>query len=704
MIDIVPRLRAGIVPALVLLSATFLPTSGVAAEMPPLSGEVLFPPADSLTTRAELSGELRQWHKVTLTMDGPRASQYGQTLLHVNENSGKLDLDARANGGPPGRLNFMHPNPFLDYRMTVTFTHESGTPSYSVPGYFAGDGNAAESGAMSGNKWRAHVSPDKTGVWNWKVSFAAGVDISIDPDKAGRPYRPYDGLTGSFTVEKSDKTGVDFRARGRLAYVGERYLRFLGSNEYFLKGGTDSPETLLAYADFDDTKTMHVPGRRHWVGPADGHGLHEYAPHKQDWREGDPTWRGGKGRGLIGAINYLSSKGLNAMSFIPHSGGADGDNTWPWVSRNDRLNFDVSKLDQWEIVFEHAQSKGLFLHFKLQEQENDSGWPHRFGLRPNSVIPEALDGGSLGRERKLFTREFVARYGHHLALNWNLGEESQMMPKNVQEWSAYFARLDPYNHHRVLHTLGSWEGHDAAYTPLLGDPTGLTGPSMQTKNYRDAHAFTLHWNKASRESGKQWVVTYDEQGNGWWGTPPDDGFQNWNADLDFDNMDFGGTGEIATVDEVRKYEIWAHYMAGGAGIEIYSGYQPVHNDLDLEDFRSRDRTWNTVRYVLDFFRVNEVPFWEMENHNALIGNTANDNSKYCFAKPGEVYLVYLPEGGTSQLDLSGTSGSYDVRWYDPRNGGELQRGSIETVTAGGAVELGAAPEEQGEDWLVVVRK
>ena len=76
----------------------------------------------------EITGELKQWHKVTLTIDGPSA--------HETNNA---------------------PNPFLDYRMMVTFTHESGPPSYRVPGYFAADGNAARTSATSGNKWRAHL-------------------------------------------------------------------------------------------------------------------------------------------------------------------------------------------------------------------------------------------------------------------------------------------------------------------------------------------------------------------------------------------------------------------------------------------------------------------------------------------------------------------------------------------------------------------
>ena len=91
-----------------------------------------------------ISGDLRQWHKVTLTLTGPQA-------------------DETANA----------PNPFLDYRLSATFTHESGAPSYVVPGYFAADGNAASSSATSGNKWRAHVAPDKTGDGTIGFLFSA---------------------------------------------------------------------------------------------------------------------------------------------------------------------------------------------------------------------------------------------------------------------------------------------------------------------------------------------------------------------------------------------------------------------------------------------------------------------------------------------------------------------------------------------------
>ena len=175
---------------------------------------------------AAISGELRQWHKVTLTFTGPQASETDTS-----------------------------PNPFTDYRMTVVFTHESGSPRYEVPGYFAGDGDAANTSATSGNKWRAHVSPDKVGRWNWRASFVSGPNVALLPTATGQATPPVDGATGSFDVAASDKKAPDFRARGRLQYVGKHYLRFAGSGEYFQKAGADAPETLLA---FEDLSLIHI--------------------------------------------------------------------------------------------------------------------------------------------------------------------------------------------------------------------------------------------------------------------------------------------------------------------------------------------------------------------------------------------------------------------------------------------------------------
>lgn len=97
--------------------------------------------ATTSASALEVSGDLQTWHKVTISVEGPFARE----------------MDTA-------------PNPFTDYRMTARFEHESGSPVYEVPGYFAADGEAARSGASEGNIWKAHLSPDKPDAMSFHSS------------------------------------------------------------------------------------------------------------------------------------------------------------------------------------------------------------------------------------------------------------------------------------------------------------------------------------------------------------------------------------------------------------------------------------------------------------------------------------------------------------------------------------------------------
>ena len=600
----------------------------------------------------QLSGDTKQWHKVTLDLAGPYA--------HEKDNS---------------------PNPFTDYRMSVRFTHDDGTV-YEVPGFFAADGDAANSSAESGTTWRAHFAPDRMGKWTYRVAFARGKHAAVNESVDTTPLPAYDGKSGSFQVGPSDKTGRDLRGKGRLQYVGKRYLQFAGSKKYFLKVGADAPETLLAFADFDNTV----------AGNPKKAPLKTWSPHLKDWQSGDPTWQDDKGKGLIGAINYLSGKGCNAFSFLTYNAGGDGDNVWPFIQREVKLHYDCSKLDQWGIVFDHGTARGMYLHFKMQETENDD---HRRGKGNGGNVPESLDGGELGVQRKLYCRELIARFGHNLALNWNLGEENTQTTRQQKAMINYIAKTDPYDHNIVVHTFPGEQ--DKVYVPLLGDQSKLTGTSLQNSSLETTHAQTVKWVTAAEKAGKPWIVAFDESGSAAHAQCPDLGYKG------FDGHDRTGK-MVYTQHKVRKQTLWGHLLGGGAGCEYYFGYQFAENDIVCEDWRSRDQSWDYCRIAIGFFHDNEIPFWEMTNTDELVGNPKHGVSRYCFSKPGEIYLAYLPDGGEQMLDLSGAKGSFTVRWFNPRDGGDLQNGSVSTIQGGGSVSLGKPPAEAGQDWLAVVKR
>ncbi len=590
-----------------------------------------------------ISGELRKWHKLSLAFDGPQHDE-----------------------------SDVNPNPFLDYRLNVTFTHGVSGKSYVVPGFFAADGEAAETSATVGKQWKVHFRPDETGAWNYTASFRSGADVAISTNSsAGTANALINGLSGSLTIEASNKTGADFRAQGRLEYVGERYLRFAETGDYFVKGGSDAPENFLAYDDFDNT-------------PNNGSRRKSWSPHAGDWNPGDPSWKSGKGTEMIGALNYLASEEVNAFSFLTMNINGDDKNVYPYITTSDFKHFDVSKLDQWEIVFEHAQTLGLYLHFKTQETEND----------------QLLDGGDLGVNRKLYYRMLVARFGHHLALNWNLGEENDIWSERndpnqtrVKAYAQYIHDLDPFDHHIVIHSYPGQQ--DQVYNPLLGNQSQLTGASVQT-GYSNVYRDTKKWVDASLAAGKPWVVANDEQGGADVGVPPDLGYLDPNTGQTYQGKNSDGNTVSVTQDDIRKKTLWGNLMAGGAGVEYYYGYKLPQSDLSLQDYRSRDLMWDYTRYALQFFNQ-YMPFAEMTSNANLV------NNGWCLAKTGEVYAIYLENGGTTTLNLGSDGATYDVQWYNPRTGGSLQTGSVPTVTASGNVAIGNPPGTTSQDWVALLR-
>lgn len=585
----------------------------------------------NIVSAQEIQGELKKWHKVTLVFEGPDSSEQAED------------------------------NPFLNYRLNVTFTHQASGEVFLVPGFFAADGNAGNTSADSGNIWKVHFTPDQAGQWGYAVDFKKGKWAAVRTSKKLKTGEFMDDTSGTFTITESDKTGRDFRGKGRLQYVSEKYLKFQ-NGEYFLKCGSDAPENFLAYDKFDGT--FHNDGHKDNL-------VKTWSAHLQDWSAGDPTWGGGKGKEIIGAVNYLASKGMNAFSFLTMNIAGDDQNVFPYVDYDTWDRFDVSKLDQWEILFEHADKLGMFLHFKTLEHENQ-------GL---------LDNGGTGLYTKLYYRELIARFGHHLALNWNLAEETgdwtetpPTFPLDATErirLAQYISEIDPYNHHLVIHN-GAW------YDPIYGPNTKFTGASLQTNkpDFSRVHAQTLKVIEEAESTGKVWAVAVDEPGDAQHSLITDE--------------------EDPEHNDARKNGLWGAMMAGAWGTEWYFGYKHPHSDLSCQDYRSRDLFWEQGKICLDFFNNNEIPFWNMESDDSLISSKGD----YVLAKPGDMYVVYLKNGGESTLDFGNSNSEYDVLWYNPRKGGELQKGKIKSISGSGKQSLGLPPikKERDNDWVVLVTK
>ncbi|WP_206485100.1 DUF5060 domain-containing protein [Thalassotalea sp. G2M2-11] len=576
----------------------------------------------------------QQWHPVALNFSGPETSE-------LDDN-----------------------NPFLNYLLTVTFSQ--GDQQYNVRGYYAADGNAAISGTDAGNVWQVKFRPPNTGTWHYHAQLQYGENIAISGNN-GQPLE-LEYAKGQFKVQPSDKVAPDLRGIGRVS-VKNGYFYSPSSNQYLLKVGANGPENFLGYYAIDGTYRV-VQDVRDGEANVDEK-LHLYSDHKKDWQHGDPTFRGGKGKSIFGAINYLASKGMNSVYFLTLNINGDGRDVWPYVDHKDFTRFDVSKLAQWEQVFEHMQQRGIMLHIVTQETENE----------------RLLDDGNVGPMRTLYYSELIARFGHHLGLVWNLGEENGYAkwsppPQDDNQRKAmvdFFAENDPYDHPVVIHTHAEVNTRKPVLDPLLGYK-GLDGLSLQAHDRKHAGDVVRTWQKNSEQSGNKWLITMDEIGM-------------WHTGADIDANDPGHVS-------LRGDVLWGTLLSGAAGVEWYFGAKVPHNDLTSESWRVRDQLWTLTKHARDFFE-NYLPWWQMQSNLQVV----EQEGTYAFAKYQEVYAIYFPhKTQTFNINLTGVKGDYQVHWYNPVEGGSLQTGSAKIIQSGSLVNLGKPPAREDKDWVVLLKR
>lgn len=584
-----------------------------------------------------LDGNLKKWQPVTLTFDGPQVSETDSI------------------------------NPFLEYNLIVQFSN--GDEQLNVPGYFAADGDAEHTSAALGNKWRAKFSPNKAGTWKFDAYLMQGQHIAVTPLAQPEKGNTLWKVSGDFEVTEADSAATGFYRTGKLAYTGKPYLYTSETGKAFLKNGVGSPETFLAYHEFDGTvkkEGAHTPTLNN--------GLHEYPEHRKDWKSGDPSWADSKGKAIIGALNYLSSKGMNSLYFLVMNEHGDGDNVWPWIDPFEQRRYDVSKLAQWETVFTHMDGLGMAMNLFTQETENDT----------------ILNKGELGLERKLYYRELVARFGHHLGVVWNLGEETNRTPEQLKSYASYIRSIDPYHHPIAVHNHVRITGerfHGRPLDPIKETLTPLLGfkdfeiPSLQMYDTTEVHTEVVKWRNLSIKNGRPWVTYLDEIGH-------------W---------DIGVTTDTASNNnyaQVMRTSLWGSLMAGSAGNSWYfGGLDTPNNDMAAENFRARDQWWEISTVAKNFFE-DHLPFDEMECRDDLLSN----KKAFCFAKKDELYLVYLPKGETTDLQIG--DGAYSIAFFDPVKGGKLRDKQNEgwKITKPNSVELSAYNGEKNKDWVILIGK
>jgi hypothetical protein len=315
-------------------------------------------------------------------------------------------------------------------------------------------------------------------------------------------------------------------------------------------------------------------------------------------------------------------------------------------------NIEGDKRNVWPWVgSSESAARSNHEHFdpvKLAQWERWFDHMQSRGIVIHLVLED--DSGWTGFNRSMYYRELIARFGHYNGLYWNIAEEynENYSASQVKGFAQTIRDLDAYDHPITVHN----EGALSMWNPFVGDRRfDLT--SFQ-KNDTPHNAAAVEWFQKVENSG-------------------------WTVPISFDETGALGTGARDLTREI----VWSVYT-GGANFEMLT--QPINN---FADFGRHFEDMTRARGV-----VESLPFHQMRPSNSLL----TGGKGYVFAQAGQAYLVYLPDGGNLNLDLTASSNSFSAQWFNPRDG------SVKAIApvAGGGVRSFSAPD--GNDWALVLRR
>ena len=418
----------------------------------------------------------------------------------------------------------------------------------------------------------------------WKVRFSADTigtwnfsSASSDLLLAG--YRGTFDVTASQDCQPYERGGLpNLACSGRLRYEeGKQYLKFADGG-YWVKGGIDDPENFIGSA-FD-------------------------------------SWQQAKD-----AVDFLSERGVNSIYFVTNNiTPGDRNDTWPWLGDTAREakrqsdRFDVVKLQEWESFFDYVQRKGIVLHFIL---DDDSAWNEY--------------------DHHLYYRELVARFSHHPALIWNIGEEANENYWNSEQirLAKLIRRLDPYGHPVTIHRKPRWPFLGEMAFDLTSIQPGDGAGEFAAMLESDLNRIVREHLNSGIEAGRPIPVMIDE-------TPR---VRRVNEDTRF---------------IMRSKILYPIYLAGG-GFELH--FHDAYGQGGTLTIEQLAPMLQEMQYARRF--LESVPFHEMESCNELLGDR---DGNYCFGKTGEVYAIYTATGAALEVDLSAMGAEVWLQWFDPETG------------------------------------
>jgi len=287
----------------------------------------------------------------------------------------------------------------------------------------------------------------------------------------------------------------------------------------------------------------------------------------------------------------------------------------------DFTRFNIPYWQKWERMLRFARERDMIISVVLDTPLH--------GAQAPAGSPD---------ERRYF-RYAVARLSAFSNITYDLGDDLDSF--RDETWAHQTGTLieswDPYEHLATSHPVNPVHQDRAAAW------FGFT--SIQEWSRRQ-HALMLEQRQIQLKTGRIIPQTNEEYGY-------EDHYPRWAPPPPGDSA------------ETLRQTAWEIAMAGAYGTTGESCRRGTNIWPDTGggwiNGRGDDSMvmLNGYAHMVDFFTSFE--WWKTEPHDELVNNGA-----YCLAKPGNIYAVYLPKGGTVSIKLE--PGSYEAKWFNAYTG------------------------------------
>jgi Protein of unknown function (DUF4038)/Domain of unknown function (DUF5060) len=490
-----------------------------------------------------------------------------------------------------------------------------------------------------GSLYRVRFMPSTPGDYTYAVKYRQGWWWSTS--------------TGTFHVDASKRRGpvrVDPQNRWHFIWegTGEHYF-FNGTTAYWLMGWRDES---VIQSSIERLHRLEINRMRVTVAG------------RTNMYYGEPVMSGPKWTPMLAPwaektsvryLHYLGRAGqrwghgfMGSWSDLLTELGQADDLYHPGFNYS---RFQVSYWQKFERALRFARDRDMV--FSLVLDMNDS-----------RVHPAA---GS--EDERRFIRYAIARFGAFSNVTWDLGDDLDQYRDDAwtRTTGQLIKELDPYKHLATSH-------------PIVNTHQDRTSDWFDFTSFqewsRNQHAFMLAQRKEQERLGRIIPQTNEEYG-----------YEDHNPLWALQGSD--------SADTLRR-TAWEIAMAGAYQTAGESARRGTHIWPDTGGGWMNGRGDETMTmlngyaHMIDFFTSFE--WWTVEPHDELV-----DQGKYCLARPGELYAIYLPHGGRVTVQLE--PGKYTGTVWNASTGEKSSAGVIpvaRTWTSPAMPEAG--------DWALVLQR